>query len=109
MNRRGSRYSVSAGASGTPDLNDQIMQTNPVLESFGNAKTCRNDNSSRFGKWMQIAVNDRFAISACFIVDYVLELTRVCGRSSDERNYHIFYQLVEHREKEQLKPLKIRP
>jgi len=109
MDRRGSRYSV-AGESATPDLNDQIMQTNPVLESFGNAKTCRNDNSSRFGKWMQIAVNDNFTIKACFVVDYVLELTRVCGRDErNERNYHIFYQLVEHREKEKLKPLKIQP
>ncbi|CAK0908210.1 unnamed protein product [Prorocentrum cordatum] len=111
--RKGSRYSVSQGpgaaTTGRTDLSDQIMQTNPVLESFGNAKTCRNDNSSRFGKWMQIAVDDRHAISACFIVDYVLELTRVCGRSATERNYHIFYQLVEHREKELMKPLKIRP
>ncbi|CAK0836614.1 unnamed protein product [Prorocentrum cordatum] len=55
---------------------DKIIQTNPVLESFGNAMTVRNNNSSRFGKWVEIGVSQRLSIKGCSVTDYGLELTR---------------------------------
>eukprot|EP00439_Symbiodinium_sp_Y106_P042152 s1581_g5.t1 len=76
---------------------DKIMQTNPVLESFGNAMTVRNNNSSRFGKWLQMTVSSSLAVESCTVTDYLLELTRVCSQGSKERNYHIFFQLIEAR------------
>ena len=71
---------------------DRVMQTNPILEAFGNAKTLRNNNSSRFGKWLQMEVSDGM-VKGCVIKDYLLELTRVCFQGDGERNYHIFFQL----------------
>ena len=70
-------------------------QLNPVLESFDNAKTVRNDNPSRFGKWIQISLNPAFmTLEGASVTDYLLEVTRVCNQGDGERNYHIFYQLM---------------
>lgn len=73
---------------------DKLLKANPLLESFGNAKTVRNDNSSRFGKFSQLEfdVNSILVGSKC--VTYLLEKSRVVAQSSNERNYHILYQLL---------------
>lgn len=68
------------------------MACNPILESFGNAKTVRNDNSSRFGKYVRIIVNSETRkIKGAAINNYLLEKSRVVALGKEERNYHIFY------------------
>lgn len=76
-------------------IESRVLASNPILESFGNAKTTRNDNSSRFGKYVQIFFNGKDEITGAAIKTYLLEKTRVIRQSSGERNYHIFYQLLE--------------
>nr|XP_029123556.1 myosin-6 isoform X2 [Elaeis guineensis] len=71
----------------------QVLQSNPVLEAFGNAKTVRNNNSSRFGKFVEIQFDQRGRISGAAIRTYLLERSRVCQASDPERNYHCFYML----------------
>lgn len=84
---------LSECAGSTTGVEQEILQTNPLLESFGNAKTLRNNNSSRFGKWMEIRFDPSGKISASRIVNYLLEKSRVIKQSAQERNYHIFYQM----------------
>lgn len=75
-------------------LKDKILATTPILETFGNAKTHRNDNSSRFGKYLQIYADpDTLNICGADIEMYLLEKSRVTTQSEKERNYHIFYAL----------------
>merc|ERR1712212_551017 len=75
-------------------LEDQIVATNPILESYGNAKTSRNDNSSRFGKFIRIHFNAAGKLSGCDIESYLLEKSRITQQQEVERSYHIFYQLL---------------
>ncbi|UMM12491.1 hypothetical protein L5515_001241 [Caenorhabditis briggsae] len=77
----------------TVTLEDQIVQTNPVLEAFGNAKTVRNNNSSRFGKFIRIHFNKYGTLASCDIEHYLLEKSRVIRQAPGERCYHIFYQI----------------
>merc|ERR550539_1332536 len=76
-------------------LEDQIVATNPILESYGNAKTSRNDNSSRFGKFIRIHFNGAGKLCGCDIESYLLEKSRITQQQEVERSYHIFYQLLQ--------------
>merc|ERR1711936_612176 len=76
-------------------LEDQIVATNPILESYGNAKTSRNDNSSRFGKFIRIHFTAAGKLCGCDIVSYLLEKSRITEQQEVERSYHIFYQLLQ--------------
>ena len=82
-----------------PSLEEKILKANPVMEAFGNAKTTRNNNSSRFGKWTEINFDKGGAIIGGRIINYLLEKSRVVTQSENERNYHIFYQLLAGAEK----------
>lgn len=88
------------------DIGTKILACNPVLEGFGNAKTVRNDNSSRFGKYtlMYFALN-KDEIYGARIKNYLLEKSRVISVAANERGYHSFYFMLRGMPEEQLKPL----
>uniref|UniRef100_A0A4W4FKB1 Unconventional myosin-VI n=1 Tax=Electrophorus electricus TaxID=8005 RepID=A0A4W4FKB1_ELEEL len=86
------RYLTTSYGTGQ-DIDERIVEANPLLEAFGNAKTVRNNNSSRFGKFVEIHFNSKNAVVGGFVSHYLLEKSRICRQSSEERNYHIFYRL----------------
>ena len=72
----------------------KVLASNPIMEAIGNAKTTRNDNSSRFGKYIELHFDSKNRICGAQMRTYLLEKSRVVRPGPDERNYHIFYQLV---------------
>ncbi|XP_077018389.1 unconventional myosin-VI isoform X5 [Tamandua tetradactyla] len=86
------RYLTESYGTGQ-DIDERIVEANPLLEAFGNAKTVRNNNSSRFGKFVEIHFNEKSSVVGGFVSHYLLEKSRICVQGQEERNYHIFYRL----------------
>jgi len=102
-------YLTTLGAMGSHDekkegelsVMERVLQTNPVLEAFGNARTLRNDNSSRFGKFIELGFNRAGQLMGAKVETYLLEKVRVTFHATGERNYHMFYQLLRGANQEQ--------
>ncbi|CAM9852718.1 unnamed protein product, partial [Ectocarpus fasciculatus] len=84
----------NSDGSSVGQLEQRVLNTNPILEAFGNAKTLRNDNSSRFGKFIKIQFDNSGRICGAVIEKYLLEKTRLVHQLNGERNFHILYQLI---------------
>ena len=89
-----SGMSFISGNTDNDSIEAQVLQSNPILESFGNARTVRNDNSSRFGKFIEIQFTPSGKLVGAKIDTYLLEKVRLVTQSHGERNYHIFYELL---------------
>ena len=86
---------TAAGHKSTGEIEMQLIQANPILEAFGNAKTRRNNNSSRFGKFIRIEFGPEGSIVGAHVETYLLEKSRVVRHDKQERTFHIFYQMLE--------------
>nr|XP_028562629.1 unconventional myosin-Va isoform X1 [Podarcis muralis] len=86
-------FATVSGSASEANVEERVLASNPIMESIGNAKTTRNDNSSRFGKYIEIGFDKRFRILGANMRTYLLEKSRVVFQAEEERNYHIFYQL----------------
>ncbi|CAF0777038.1 unnamed protein product [Brachionus calyciflorus] len=104
------RYFANVGGSSEEtQVEKKVLASNPIMEAFGNAKTTRNDNSSRFGKFIQIDFNRSHHIVGGSMKTYLLEKSRVVFQAPQERNYHIFYQLCSQSDKKEYEYLRLGP
>eukprot|EP00042_Codosiga_hollandica_P039796 m.336479 g.336479 ORF g.336479 m.336479 type:complete len:957 (+) comp55698_c0_seq1:23-2893(+) len=83
--------SGSGTSGGSGGLEEKIVALNPLMESYGNAQTLRNDNSSRFGKFIELRFNEQIQIEGAYQYEYLLEKSRVISQAEGERNFHVFY------------------
>ncbi|XP_065821567.1 unconventional myosin-Vb isoform X3 [Labrus bergylta] len=86
-------FATVGGSANDANVEEKVLASSPIMEAIGNAKTTRNDNSSRFGKYIQIVFSRQYHIIGANMRTYLLEKSRVVFQAVDERNYHIFYQL----------------
>ncbi|KAL6096373.1 myo5b [Pungitius sinensis] len=86
-------FATVGGSTSDTNVEEKVLASSPIMEAIGNAKTTRNDNSSRFGKYIEIGFNQQYRIIGANMRTYLLEKSRVVFQAEDERNYHIFYQL----------------
>uniref|UniRef100_A0A8D0GD52 Myosin VC n=1 Tax=Sphenodon punctatus TaxID=8508 RepID=A0A8D0GD52_SPHPU len=100
-------FATVSKSSSNAHVEDKVLASNPITEAVGNAKTTRNDNSSRFGKYTEISFDRRHQIIGANMRTYLLEKSRVVFQSENERNYHIFYQLCASALKPEFKHLKL--
>lgn len=100
-------FATVSKSSSNAHVEDKVLASNPITEAVGNAKTTRNDNSSRFGKYTEISFDERNQIIGANMRTYLLEKSRVVFQSENERNYHIFYQLCASAQQPEFKHLKL--
>nr|XP_061790615.1 unconventional myosin-Vb [Nerophis lumbriciformis] len=100
-------FAVVGGAAQQTSVEDKVLASNPIMEAIGNAKTIRNDNSSRFGKYIEIGFGRKGDIIGANMSTYLLEKSRVVFQAAAERNYHIFYQLCASRQLPEMRSLKL--
>ncbi|XP_060611551.2 unconventional myosin-Vc [Anolis sagrei] len=100
-------FATVSRSTSNAQVEDKVLASNPITEAVGNAKTTRNDNSSRFGKYMEISFDKRYQIIGANMRTYLLEKSRVVSQSENERNYHIFYQLCSSARRPEFKHLKL--
>ncbi|XP_041535667.1 unconventional myosin-Vc isoform X3 [Microtus oregoni] len=101
-------FATVSKSSSNAHVEDKVLASNPITEAVGNAKTTRNDNSSRFGKYTEISFDERSQIIGANMRTYLLEKSRVVFQAENERNYHIFYQLCACAQQPEFEHLKLR-
>lgn len=94
------KYLCHSKAANVESIDQKIFDASPILEAFGNAKTSHNDNSSRFGKYVEVQYNFECQVIGANISHYLLEKSRICKRGLAERNYHVLYMLCDGASKE---------
>ncbi|XP_078386375.1 unconventional myosin-Va [Cetorhinus maximus] len=100
-------FATVSGSASEANVEEKVLASNPIMESIGNAKTTRNDNSSRFGKYIEIGFDKRYRIIGANMRTYLLEKSRVVFQAEDERNYHILYQLCASKHLPEFKALRL--
>ncbi|CAL8243411.1 unnamed protein product [Lota lota] len=100
-------FATVSGSTSEANVEQKVLASNPIMEAIGNAKTTRNDNSSRFGKYIEIGFDMRYRIIGANMRTYLLEKSRVVFQADEERNYHIFYQLCASAHLPELKALRL--